>query len=65
MTKLTASILSMNAPARLTVPRHVWAISSCDLHTPEREGGRKREREKEKESQCNIFQGGGGGKPIF
>ena len=31
MTKLVASIVSMKAPAKLTVPRHVCAISSCVL----------------------------------
>ena len=31
MTKLVASIVSMKAPARFTVPRHVCAISSCVL----------------------------------
>ena len=31
ITKLHESIVSMNAPAKLTVPLHVCAISSCVL----------------------------------
>ena len=37
MTKLVASMVSMNAPARLTVPRQVCAISSWVLQTWVRE----------------------------